>query len=213
MPAIMRLVGVRLLLIVLLTGVAHASPPPEPDPEPARPALEWSTWFRLGFGMKPADTTPIARSTTPPPVARGQEATYDAALGIDVTTSVSESGNGRFGVWAELRGLSLVGGGEVVLQGLPKKIDMFWYDGTGILALRAGGNHEKATGQLAYGYLAPWDLFGRKPRGTTRYMIGVRFVATYTRAIDNPRDWQATIGLETEPIGAIRYLLGIRSWY
>jgi hypothetical protein len=212
-----RLVGVRraLLLIVVLTGVAQASPPPPPEPEPeaTRPAIEWSTWFRVGFGMRPADPGPIARSSTPPTVSRGQEATYDAALGIDVTASASRSGNGRVGAWAEVRGLSLVGGGELVFQGLPKKIDLFWYEGTGVLALRAGGNHEKLTGQIAYGYLAPWDLFADKPGGTTRYMIGVRFVATYTRAIDDPRDWQATIGLETEPVGAIRYLLGIRSWY
>jgi len=159
------------------------------------------------------DPGSIARTSTPPVASRGQEATYDAALGIDVTASASRSGDGRVGAWAEVRGLSLVGGGEIVIQGLPKKIDLFWYEGTGVLALRAGGNHEKVTGQIAYGYLAPWDLFGSKPQGTTRYMIGVRFVATYTRAIDNPRDWQATIGLETEPVGAIRYLLGIRSWY
>ena len=44
-------------------------------------------------------------------------------------------------------------------------------------------------------------------------MIGVRVVASATRAIDDPRLWSATLGLETEPMGALRYLLGIRAWY
>jgi len=209
-----RLVGVRraLLLVLLLGGVASAHPPPEPDPEPSRPALEWSTWFRLGVGMRPADPPPVARTTTTPDTSRGQVTTWDAALGIELTTGISESGNVRLGPWLEVRGASVVGGGELVIQRVPKTIDLFFYEGQGVLVMRAGGNHERATGQLAYGYLAPWDLFGR-PGGGTRYMIGVRFVATYTRAIDDPRDWSATIGLETEPVGALRYLLGIRSWY
>ena len=44
-------------------------------------------------------------------------------------------------------------------------------------------------------------------------MIGVRFVATYPRALDDARDWSATIGLEAEPVGALRYLLEISSLY
>jgi hypothetical protein len=202
-----------LLLLLLLAGRAAASPPPPPDKEePARrPALEWSTWFRLGVGLKQADPAVAARSTTPPAPA-GQDSTWDAALGIDLTGPISNSENVRIGPWLEIRGLSVVGGGELVIQRLPKKIDMFFYDGQGVLVMRAGGNHERATGQLAYGYLAPWNLF-RPDRGTVRYMIGVRFVATYTRALDDARDWSATVGIETEPVGALRYLLGIRSWY
>jgi hypothetical protein len=38
-------------------------------------------------------------------------------------------------------------------------------------------------------------------------------VGTVTRAVDDPHDWSATIGIEAEPVGAIRYLLGVRSWY
>ena len=44
-------------------------------------------------------------------------------------------------------------------------------------------------------------------------MIGVRVVVSATRSLDDPRDWSATVGLEAEPIGALRYLLSIRSWY
>lgn len=211
----MRIPRVRraLVLLLLLAGAAYAHPPPEDREEvPSRPPLEWSTWFRLAFGMQPANSAPVARSTTPPEMAGGQETKWEAALGIDLTTAITESGNVRIGPWLEVRGLSVVGGGELVIQRVPKSIDMFLYEGQGVLAVRGGGNHERATAQLAYGYLAPWNLF-RPQTGTTRYMIGVRVVATYTRALDNPRDWSATIGLEAEPFGALRYLLGIRSLY
>ena len=177
-----------------------------------RPPLEWSTWFRLGFGMKPADPSPVARATMPATTAGGQVKTWDAALGIDLTGAITDSENVWIGPWLEVRGLSVVGGGELVIQRVPSSIDMFLYKGQGVLVMRAGGNHERATGQLAYGYLAPWQLF-EPVRGVSRYMIGVRFVATYTRALDDARDWSATIGLEAEPVGALRYLLGIRSWY
>lgn len=201
-----------LLLLLLLAGRADASPPPPPDEEePARPALEWSTWVRLGVGMRPAKSAVAVRTTTPPP-PRGQASTWDAALGIDLTAPISSSENVRIGPWLEVRGLSVVGGGELVIQRVPRTIDLFFYEGQGVLVMRAGGNHERATGQLAYGYLAPWNLF-RPDRGAARYMIGVRFVATYTRALDDARDWSATMGLEFEPVGALRYLLGIRSWY
>jgi hypothetical protein len=78
--------------------------------------------------------------------------------------------------------------------------------------LRGGGNTEHWTAQVAYGYLAPWKLFS-EPKGDTRYTIGVRFVASYSRGFSDPHDWIATIGLEAEPFGALRYLLGIRSLY
>lgn len=202
------------LTLLALVGTASARPPPPPDDEdlePARPALEWSTWFRLGFGVE-AGATDTAARTTMPSAPRGQDRAWEAALGADVTMSLGAGGGLRFGPWIEARGLSVVGGGELVIQRLPRKIDMFLYDGQGVLALRAGGNHEKVTGQVAYGYLAPWKLWGPWT-GTTRYMIGVRFVGSFTRAIDDPSDWTATLGIETEPFGAIRYLLGIRDWY
>ena len=78
--------------------------------------------------------------------------------------------------------------------------------------MKAGGNDRVVTGAVAWGYLAPWTLFG-PTTGRARYMIGVRLVATATRAVDDPRDWSVTAGVEVEPIGALRYLLGIRSWY
>lgn len=89
---------------------------------------------------------------------------------------------------------------------------MFWYKGEGVWIVRAGGNRDIYTGALSYGYRAPWKLWGPWS-GKTRYMIGVRMVASYMRAADDPSLWSATLGLETEPVGALRYLLGIRSWY
>ncbi|MBL0213051.1 MAG: hypothetical protein IPQ07_04145 [Myxococcales bacterium] len=188
-------------------------PPPADEPEDARPAVEWSTWFRLAIGLAPHEVVAVPRATTPPPERRGQDSAYEVALGGEMTIGAGLHGNLRIGPWLEVRGLhDVVAGGELVVQAIPKKIDMFFYDGQGVLALRAGGNRDHLTGQLAYGYLAPWNLF-RTPRGSTRYMIGVRVVASYTRSIADPGDWLATIGLETEPVGALRYLLGIRSWY
>ena len=103
-------------------------------------------------------------------------------------------------------------GGQLVLTARPAKLDMFFYEGEGTWMLRAGGNRDLVTGAIAWGYRAPWDLF-HPARGRSRYMIGVRVVATATRAIDDPGRWSATLGLETEPMGALRYLLGIRAWY
>lgn len=217
----------RLAILWLVTSsVAEAHPPPPPDdpldhqiatsdpPRSGRPSLEWSSWVRVGFGTRTEDDSTSPRLTAPP-AARGHAATWDLALGVDLTTGIGHSGDVRVGPWLELRGLSTsgpIGGVELAIEKLPRKLDLFFYDGEGVLLLRAGANREHATGQLAYGYLAPWNLF-HPVHGATRYMIGVRVVATYTRAIDDPRDFTATIGLETEPVGALRYLLGIRSWY
>ncbi len=202
------------VLVVVTAGTAAAHPPPELAEEPVkRPAIEWSTWLRLGMGMRPHEVTAATRVTMPQPERRGQDTAYEAALGGELTIGASPAGDVRIGPWFELRGLhDLVAGGELVIQGVPKKIDMFFYEGTGVLALRGGGNTHHLTAQVAYGYLAPWDLF-RKTRSDTRYTIGVRLVASYTRSTADPGDWIATVGLETEPVGALRYLLGIRSWY
>ena len=89
---------------------------------------------------------------------------------------------------------------------------MFFYNGQGILIARAGAGPHVVTAALAYGYRAPWRLWGPWP-GASRYMIGVRLVANAARSLDDPHDWSVSAGIEFEPIGSIRYLLGIRSWY
>lgn len=201
-----------LFVILIAPAVAAAHPPPEPEPIPEhRPAFEWSTWFRLGYGTESAATTAAARASSSGGEARDHA--WEAALGADLSVAVARGGDLRLGGWAEARTSSdPVIGGELLIEALPRKLDMFLFEGTGILALRAGGNRHVMTAAIAWGYLAPWNLFGPW-RGSTRYMIGVRLVASATRSVDDPRDWSATAGIEVEPVGALRYLLGIRSWY
>jgi hypothetical protein len=212
--------ALALMIAMATAATATARPPPEceyddPGCEPrssrARPLVEWSTWLRLGFGVAPAEPDTAARATMPPAPVE-QASAWEAALGAEVTLPITDSGNLRVGPWLEARGTTIVAGGQLALTAVPRSIDMFFYRGSGILALRVGGNTERGTAALAYGYLAPWKLWGPWS-GATRYMIGVRFVGTVTRAYGDPRDWAATFGLEFEPVGAIRYLLGIRSWY
>jgi len=205
------------LPILLCARAAWAHPPPEPEEEVSeRPRWEWSSWIRLAYGqtgLASPSATPLAATgstTTPPPPA--MTSGWEGALGADVTLGVTSSGDTRVGPWVELRGFHAVAGVELALTAVPHELDMFQYDGQGVLIVRAGASDRVATGSIAWGYLAPWSLWGPW-RGSARYMIGVRLVATATRSLDDPRDWSATFGLEAEPVGSIRYLLGIRSWY
>ena len=212
----MRLaLALALATLAAVTGTALAHPPPPPPPEPPPPSralIEWSSWVRVAYGSAPAATDAAARAVTPP-TERGRDHGWEVALGADATLPVARGGDVRVGPWLELRTSSApVIGGELQVLALPRRLDMFWYEGQGILAVRAGGNRDLATAALAYGYQAPWDLMHPRP-GRTHYMIGVRVVGSYTRAVDDPRIWSATLGVETEPVGALRYLLGIRSWY
>jgi len=186
-----------------------------------RPGLEWSTWFRLGYGVAgnpTADAMPLAAADAvgapaPPPQEPAGHTLWDVALGADASFGLDRAGNLRLGAWGELRTSSTpVVGGELLVGAAPRDLDLFWYRGEGLLAVRAGGNRDVMTAAVSYGYRAPWRLWGNWS-GPTRYMIGVRLVAAATRAVDDPNDWSATFGVEVEPIGAIRYLLGIRPWY
>jgi hypothetical protein len=172
-----------------------------------RPTIEWSTWARLGVGTESQAPAGITRSITPPQRDAERHATIEAALGAEVTLPLALHGDLRVGAWTEVRTSSgPVLGGEVRLQALPHRLDLFRRGGEGILAIRAGGNAHVVTGAIAYGYLAPWTRWGPWD-GATRYMIGVRVVASATRSVDDPRDWTATAGIELEPVGAARYLL------
>jgi len=201
------------LLIVSRSAAAHPPPPPPDDDnvsewrdDPAR--IEWSTWFRLGVGVESQpDATVVARTvSTPPP--RDQSAHWETGLGVDA--SLTLTAHSRLGAWAELRGLQGFAGGELVLTGVPRSIDMFLYRGEGVLIARGGiGPAHQVSASLSYGYRCPWKLWGPYTR-TSRYEIGARFVIAATRS---PTEWATTFGVEFEPVGALRYLLGIRSWY
>lgn len=177
-----------------------------------RPAIEWSSWVRVGYGTEAAEASPgVARLVQPQ--APERHGAWEAALGADVSVPLARGGEVRLGAWTEVRTSSLpVVGAELLVQGLPEHLDLFAFDGEGLLALRVGTNARVATAAVAYGYLAPWNLFGPW-RGATRYMIGARLVVSANQSLEDPDDWSVTGGVELEPVGALRYLLGIRSWY
>jgi len=194
-----------------------------------RPPIEWSTWVRGSYGFERAPADVAARTIGPPLIeTRGR---WELALGVEGSLALSRHGDARLGAWAELRGLSVddaFAGGELVLTRVPKRVDMFLYEGHGILALRAGRSTTATTASIAYGYLAPYWLEGPckqrfygietgvcapRPERTARYMAGVRVVATVTRGIEDPRAWSATLGLEFEPVATLRMLFALRSWY
>lgn len=201
-----------LVSVCVLAGVAFAHPPPPPEEIAApttRPTLiEWSTWLRgsvtIAHGSTPSPT--VARTVEP---VREADRRFAGALGLDVSLPLGS--HARVGAWVEVRGWELpVVGGELLV--MPGDLDLFFYKGKGAISARAGGNPDIWTAQLGLHYRAPWDLFGERPRNH-RYMIGVGVVATATQNRLDPSDWSATIGLELEPLGALRYLLGVRSWY
>lgn len=205
------------LAILLAAAPVGARPPPPGDyEEPTswrrdRAFLEWSTWIRLGAGVERAPVSPGDRAarSTQPPLLHDQHMFWDAALGIDVTLPLPTS-DVRMGPWLELRPQGVFGGGEVSIAG--RDLDMFWYEGERVYTVRAGSSLTHVTGAFAVGYRCPWKLWGPYS-DATRYMIGVRLVASATRAVADPDDWSMAFGIEFEPIGSLRYVGGIRSWY
>lgn len=203
-----------LIFLVVLTAPAGARPPPPPDepeiavsPVSPRPTLvEWTTWLRGAIAVAHGDAA-VPRSTTGP--IREAERRVAGAAGIGFTLPIGQ--RIRIGAWAEVRGWDVpLVGGELTVT--PSDLDLFFYKGKSAITARAGGNPDQLTAQLGFAYRAPWDLFGAKPR-SSRYMIGVGLVATATQSRLDPHDWSATVGLEFEPLGALRYVLGVRSWY
>jgi hypothetical protein len=207
---------VRALVAIVLgitAGTAAARPPPPPDDEPTdwredRALVEWSSWVRLAGGIASAPVETAARSTQPPGTSE-QHGTWDVALGADLTLPVPTR-TIRFGPWVELRPSGVFGGGEVSIAG--GDLDMFWYGGEHVYTLRAGSSMTDVTASFAFGYRCPWRLWGPYNR-TTRYMIGARLVASATRSVADPNDWSMSFGLEFEPVGSLRYVAGIKSWY
>jgi hypothetical protein len=177
--------------------------------------VEWSSWVRVAYGVASATTAPRRRVSSPSAMHSADDRTqgWEVALGADLTLGVGRGGALRLGPWIEARSSSdAVAGVELVLSAAPAALDMFWYRGEGVLIARAGLSRTVRTAALSYGYRAPWNLY-RTARGRTRYMIGARMVASVTQSLDDGEQWSATVGIETEPVGALRYLLGIRSWY
>ncbi len=207
-----RLILGLLSLLALVDPVAARPPPNELAyvPEPKVTLIEWTTWLRGSFvvarGEPKAPVDATARTVTPPV---NDSDSFAGAAGVGFTLPVGR--RARIGAWVELRGWDTpLVGGELTL--LPGNLDLFQYKGNSAVTLRAGGNPTQLTASLALSYRAPWDLFGDQPR-RSRYMIGTGLVTTVTQSRFDPHDWSATVGIDFEPLGAIRYLLGIRSWY
>ena len=207
------------LFAILLAGQAALAKPP-PPPELAgdgpiewrddRAWLEWSTWVRLAYGMasEPVDSGTLARTTTIVQ-AHASGGAWDIGLGAELTIPLPTR-RVRLGPWIELRPSGVFTGGEINIAGAP--LDMFMYEGERVYAVRLGSSTTDVTASLVYGYRCPWRLWGPYSRGS-RYMIGARLVATATRSIDDPHDWSASFGIEFEPVGALRYVGAVKSWY
>ncbi|MEZ4399232.1 MAG: hypothetical protein R3B06_04390 [Kofleriaceae bacterium] len=193
-----------------------------------RPPVEWSTWLR-GAGVAWVGDGSDGR-TARVVLTPTEHSRVEVGAGIEASLPLSIHGNARVGAWAELRGLErgdAFAGAELVFTAVPPVLDLFLYEGSGVLALRAGRSATHETAAVAFGYLAPWKLEGPcavrffsvatgvcapRPARATRYMVGVRLVATATRARSDRRDWTLSAGVEFELAGALR-TLGFRSWY
>lgn len=227
-----------LLVLLVLAGSAAADPVTDSAPGPGgdrliagerlfRPPIEWSTWMRGAYRVaSPGDDDVAARAV----VTRAGASPVDLGVGIEASLPLSTHGHARVGVWGELRGFGhedAFAGGELVFTAVPPVLDLFLYEGSGILALRAGRSSTHETVAVAFGYLAPWKLEGPcavrffdietgvcepRPARATRYMVGIRLVATGTRALADPGDWSVSLGVELELAGALR-TFGFTSWY
>jgi len=134
-----------------LIGVGTASACPRFNQcDEGRPALEWSTWIRLGYVIADLRTGVAAGVAAAPAPPRENPTGWEAGLGADMSLALSRSGDVRIGGWGELRTSSTpVVGAELLLGAEPAELNMFWYRGEGILSLRAGGNRDVATGSIS----------------------------------------------------------------
>jgi hypothetical protein len=209
-----------ILVLAALTASAHAHPAPyyiaEDPPAPpiewrSTPAtFEWSTWLGLGFGAASSPPPAAAARTTQPGAPAEPHVAWIFHGGVDVTLPITHAV--RVGPWLGIENTEAMTGVELSVTRAPADVDMFWYRGEGVWTLRAGGGDTHATAALGWGYRCPWKLWGPYSR-TSRYEIGARIMFVVTRAYTEPRDWTGTLGLEVEPVGALRYLLGIKRWY
>lgn len=213
----MRLATLVAVVLVARTALAHPPPYREiaTDEETGwrddRSVFEWSTWIRLGYGMasEPVQSATIARTTSTVPQPHLVNGAWDVGLGAEVTFPLPTK-HWRLGPWIELRPSGVFTGGELNIAGRP--LDMFMYEGERVFAVRVGSSTTDVTASLVFGYRCPWKLWGPYNR-TTRYMIGARLVATATRSVADPHDWSASFGIEFEPVGALRYVGAVKSWY
>lgn len=216
---IRRVVQTLVVTLSMSAGAwAHQPPPRYPT---QRPRLEVSPWVALGGG---ALVAPGATS-----------AVFDLRLGGDFTAAIGRQGDLRIGPFVEaatstFASVQAVGGVELFVGAIPRPLRMFLYPGEGVLSLRAGAgwawrdaglstrtSAPVASLTAAYGYRAPFSL--REPGAqttdkpedpaTARYMTGARLWVNATVDLATDPAWQITGGIEFEPVGSFRYLLGL----
>ena len=121
-----------------------------------RPALQWSTWARLGYGVASRPSSLVARSTTP--LMPESLTLGEGALGLDVSYGIGHRGDVRLGLFAEARTVSgAVLGGELIVN----NVHPYRSGGMGVV-LRGGGNGDVFTGAFGFGY-ATTDSMARPP--------------------------------------------------
>ncbi|HEY4179768.1 MAG TPA: hypothetical protein VGM90_23160 [Kofleriaceae bacterium] len=226
----MRVCAAAIALVLACPALAHADDAGDQFAGEGlfRPPIEWSTWLRASYGMARERDDSAARTIGPTVSPEHTDGHRELGAGIEASLPLSPRGNLRLGGWAELTDRNAAYGAELVITRVPKRMDMFLYEGHGILALRAGRSSDERTFAIAYGYVAPYWLEGDckvrfygietgvckpRPERAARYMAGVRLVATVAQTIDDPHAWSATFGIELEPVGALRMLTVARSWY
>lgn len=160
---------------------------------------------------------------------------FDLRVGGDVTFAIGRKDDLRLGPFVEVgsgtfASFQALGGVELFLGAVPRPLRMFLYPGEGVLSLRFGAGWTLRSDNLpaarsapvaavtvAYGYRAPFSL--REPQEQTsltpdtrpaaRYMTGARLWVGAVVDIDEGTAWQLTGGVEFEPVGSFRYLLGL----
>ena len=213
-----QLAALALLCAAPSVASAHVPPPRYPR---LRPTLEVCPWVGLGGGALVVDGASAG--------------VFDLTLGGDVTLPVDRGGDVRVGTFGEVAtasfaGARAVGGLELFLGAAPRPLRMFYYPGEGAFTARLGAgwvwrDHAVADARstpvasltLTWGYRAPFSLRDYRDqseaepnqRDTLRYMTGARLWVGATVDLIGTSGWQLSGGIEFEPVGAFRYLLGL----
>jgi hypothetical protein len=199
-------------------AAAHVPPPRYPR---LRPTVELSPWVGLGGGALVVDGASAA--------------VFDLRLGGDATVAIGREGDTRLGPFVEaatatFASVQAVGGVELFLGAIPRPLRMFYYSGEGVFTARLGAGwawreHDVADARstpiasltLTYGYRAPFSLRDYRDelvpelemQSAMRYMTGARLWVGTTVDLNGTPGWQVSGGIEFEPVGAFRYLLGL----
>ncbi len=219
-PSLSRRITAALALACAIPSVASAHVPPPRYPR-LRPTLEVCPWVGLGGGALVVDGAGVGL--------------FDLKLGGDVTLPVDRGGDVRVGTFGEVATASFasvqaIGGLELFLGAAPRPLRMFYYSGEGAFTARLGAgwawrghavpdarSSPVSSLTLTWGYRAPFSLRDYhdqseaepNQRDTLRYMTGARLWVGATVDLAGATAWQLSGGIEFEPVGSFRYLLGL----